>query len=374
MPGRADEDRTGFAVAGGDDINGDGFADVVVAAPNFDADPRGAVYVVFGSGAMGGDDTLDLSSLDGMNGFAMLGASDNVSLSLGDVNGDDFADIVIGAQNLAPNGMQSGGAFVVFGSDERFPATIDLTSLDGEMGFLIEGAAAYDFAGTSVSAAGDLTGDGINDIAIGAPRLRGDRNLPGTSYVVFGGPRLGRDGVLELSSIDGVNGFELRGTAPLDFAGTSVSAAGDTDSDGIGDLIIGAPGTSGGVGASFLVFGKEIDTTPPTCTASAKPATLWPPNHRLVDVSIAVAVDGKTNGANFKLVSVASNEKDWTARNGDVKHDLQDWQPGTPDIRGRLRAERDPHGRDRVYTLTYRVTGGETCKAAVVVPHDRGSP
>ncbi len=95
---------------------------------------------------------------------------------------------------------------------QLFPATIELSSLNGSNGFVINGIDAGDQSGVAVSSAGDINGDGVDDLLIGA--LRGDPNGTtdaGESYVVFGGPGVGSTGVIELSSLNGTNGFVLNG-------------------------------------------------------------------------------------------------------------------------------------------------------------------
>jgi hypothetical protein len=110
-----------------------------------------------------------------------------------------------------------------------------------------------------------------------------------------------------------------------------------------------------------------------TCTAT--PTTLWPPNHKLRDVTTTVIVaDGESGPAGFRMVSVAANEPGSGTGTDDVPVDVQDWQTDTADVAGRLRAERANDGTGRVYTLTYEgrdVAGNTTsCGATVVVPHD----
>jgi len=128
--------------------------------------------------------------------------------------------------------------------------------------------------------------------------------------------------------------------------------------------------------ASVTVNGISIDRTPPTLACSATPSVLWPPDHKLVNVSTAVnVIDSLSGSAGFLLQSTTSNEPDDGLGDGDTANDIQGWDIGTPDISGWLRAERSGLGSGRVYSLTYRGTdkAGNTanCATMVSVPHDQ---
>jgi len=97
-----------------------------------------------------------------------------------------------------------------------FPANINLSALNGTNGFRLSGVAARDESGSAVSTAGDVNGDGIDDLLIGAPGADPNGNDSGASYVVFGGARVGSGGSLNLSALDGTNGFRLSGVAAHD--------------------------------------------------------------------------------------------------------------------------------------------------------------
>ncbi|MCA0433945.1 MAG: FG-GAP-like repeat-containing protein [Proteobacteria bacterium] len=278
IDGAGNGDRSGWSVSAAGDINGDGFGDLIIGAPG--ADPNGgssgASYVVFGK-ASGFAATLSLSTLNGSNGFRLDGAVSNdssgVSVSAaGDVNGDGFDDLIIGAPYADPNGTDSGASYVVFGKGGGFSATFNLSTLDGSNGFRIAGVAAYDLSGFSVSGAGDFNGDGFDDLIIGARYADPNGIYSGASYVVFGKAG-GFTASLNLSTLNGTNGFRIEGAAAHDVSGYSVSGAGDVNGDGFDDLIIGALGattSNGQSGAGYVIFGYATGTLNRTGTDVAE--------------------------------------------------------------------------------------------------------
>ena len=104
----------------------------------------------------------------------------------GDINGDGLADLIVGAWRAHPNGNTSGSSYVVFGKSTGFAATLALSSLNGSDGFRLAGAAVGDQSGFSVSAAGDINGDGLGDLIVGAFHAAPNGINSGSSYVVFG--------------------------------------------------------------------------------------------------------------------------------------------------------------------------------------------
>ena len=182
--------------------------------------------------------------------------------SAGDINGDGFDDVIIGARSADPNGNSNAGeSYVVFGAIGGFSAVLDLFALNGTNGFKINGIDSNDVSGSAVSGAGDVNGDGIDDLIVGANFADPNGNTgAGESYVVFGQTG-GFSSSFDLSTLDGTNGFVINGIDVFDFSGGGISAAGDVNGDGIDDLIIGAssadPNGNSRAGETYVVFGQS---------------------------------------------------------------------------------------------------------------------
>jgi len=253
-------DNAGAAVAIAGDLNGDGYDDAVVGA--FGADPgglsrAGETYVVFG-GPDGGPATIPLKNLNGSTGVRLDGVaaqdfSGGPVAPAGDVNNDGIDDLILGAAGAAVGGNEdAGAAYVVFGKSTAFTAAVDLDDLTDANGFKLSGIDGEDNAGHWVDGAGDVNGDGIADVIVGAP---GAANGAGEAYVVFGksggfGPNV------DLAALNGANGFRIDAASAGGAFGKAARGIGDINNDGTDDVFVGAPTENGGTGTGYVILGS----------------------------------------------------------------------------------------------------------------------
>ena len=222
---------------------------------NFSA---GETYVVFGS-AGGFGENIETSDLNGLNGFVVQGTggrdySGSTLSGLGDINGDGIDDFAIGAANANSSGKNSvGEVYIIFGDDNIKPAAMNVSSLNGSNGFTIEGIDAGDRLAASGNI-GDVNGDGINDIFLGAPG--GDANAydSGEAYVIYGRNDFTQDR-LELSDFDNSQGFAINGVGERERT-TAIGSAGDFNGDGVGDFILSTDSEVTSRNGNFISFGK----------------------------------------------------------------------------------------------------------------------
>ncbi|MBY0339399.1 MAG: FG-GAP-like repeat-containing protein [Acetobacteraceae bacterium] len=251
----------GSTVAGVGDVNGDGFADVVITAPflTVGADSQGgAAYLVFGkAGGWSGSDLVALPSnairIEPGAGFDRLGSA---ATAVGDVNGDGFADFQITAQHADNNGRTaSGSSYVVFGKAAGW-ASLDVSTFTGGAsgGVRIDGGAASDTLGTRASAVGDVNGDGFADILVQASGADGGGlTNNGAAYVVFG--KAGGAGNanwtnIDLNTLPGSAYMRVNGSAASQGANMGVGGAGDMNGDGLADIAVSNYAAASGPGAT----------------------------------------------------------------------------------------------------------------------------
>jgi len=244
------DDWSGREVAIIKDVNGDGLDDILIGASGDEegGSKAGQVYLIFGSEKSLIND-LDLSIADAS--FIGESADDYAGCSVssaGDVNGDGFNDIIIGAYGNEDGGSTAGQAYLIFGKYSGWAMDTDLSTADAS--FI--GEDADDQAGCSVSGVGDVNNDGYDDVLIGAYGDDDGGSNAGQSYLIFGmasGWTMDRD----LSTANA----SFWGEDTDDWSGYSVNDAGDVNNDGYDDILIGTYLSQGGRGQTYLIFGKE---------------------------------------------------------------------------------------------------------------------
>jgi hypothetical protein len=282
--GRANTDYSGARVSSAGDVDGDGIDDLLIGAywAHGGATNAGEVYLIFGR-ALNDWDTLadaankvSLATINGVaagdNNMIRFISTDNSSYtgfrvsSAGDVDGDGKDDLLIGAPLADGGGNHSGNIYLFFGRSKADWNASTNASGDITLGFsfCFIGRAAGDSLGYGVSSAGDVDGDGKDDLLIGAPSAGATR---GETYLIFGRSRASWNtlfpwGSFKTDEINGVGAgdnktIRFNGRNNNDQSGFSVSSAGDVDGDGKADLLIGAHNAFG-TGETYLIFGRSL--------------------------------------------------------------------------------------------------------------------
>ncbi|HET6201514.1 MAG TPA: integrin alpha [Planctomycetota bacterium] len=258
ITGEVPGDLAGWTLGAAGDVNGDGFDDILIGAPNADAN-RGRAYLVYGGPAL--PPAILLLTL-GTAGVTFLGAAagDEAGFSVagaGDVNEDGFDDVLIGARAADPVGRPDAGrTHLVFGST-ALPSTIPLPTSGTAGIFVFDGAASGDLSGFSVDGAGDVNGDGHPDVLIGARHADpGGLTNAGRACVVFGGPGLAP--TTDLATL-GSGGVCIDGCEAGDVLGFAVTGGADVNGDGFADPIVAArqanPNGLNDAGETYVLYG-----------------------------------------------------------------------------------------------------------------------
>ena len=255
-------DGHGHSIAGAGDVDGDGFDDVVVGAPFGD----NTVYVYFGS-ASGLPTSPDQAIASPLSGSTDDDWGWDVS-GVGDVNGDGFDDVVVGARRWDSN---VGKAVVLLGSGTGLATS----------GTELAGSGAGQF-GTAVGGAGDVDGDGFDDVIVGEPSANS-----GSAYV-FHGSATGMDAAVRTTIVAGATSSNL---------GIAVGGAGDVNGDGFDDVVVGDDSASGFAGEVHVHHGSGAGVSPTAATTGVGSVAF---------TRLGGAVDGAgdTNGDGFDDVVV----------------------------------------------------------------------
>jgi len=226
------------------DVNGDGYADVIVSATSYDSGQAGVGRIFLFLGSAQGLSSSPASTIDGDQSGASFGES---IASAGDVNGDGYSDVVVGAYLYDHPDNMEGRAFLYLGS---------ATGLNSTPAWTAEGNQDSAWFAGSVSSAGDVNGDGYSDVIVGAEWYDNGQTNEGRVFLYLGSP-------------DGLSPFAAWTAEGNDYGslGRSVSTAGDVNGDGYSDVIVGGDGYTNGQqweGRARVYLGSAagLSTTP----------------------------------------------------------------------------------------------------------------
>ncbi len=216
--------RFGSSVGTAGDVKGDGYADVIVGAPSYDSGEtnEGRAFVYrggVGGLALAADWTAESNQANALFGYSVGTA--------GDVNGDGYADVIVGAYFYSDGQTGEGGAFVYHG---------DAAGLGGTAAWTVEGDQTTAAFGSSVGTAGDVNGDGYADVIVGAPYYDNGQTNEGRAFVYHG----------DTGGLNTTAAWTVEGDQASAYLGYSVGTAGDVNGDGYADVIVGAYGYDNG--------------------------------------------------------------------------------------------------------------------------------
>jgi hypothetical protein len=278
--------NSGVSVAAAGDINGDGYGDVIVGAWLYDngQTDEGAAYIYHGSSS--GINTTAAAILERNQASAFMGFS---VASAGDVNGDGYNDVIIGAFLYDNGQVDEGVAFVYHGS---------ASGINTSPAVILETNQASAYFGYSVAGAGDVNGDGYGDVIVGAKAFDDGDTDEGAAFVFHGSS----------SGINAAIAATLEDNQGFSFMGLSVASAGDVNGDGYSDVISGAFQYDNGQpdeGGAFIYLGSPsgINTTASVILES---------NQTAANLGVAVASAGDVNGDGYSDVIVGA----WQYNNG----------------------------------------------------------
>jgi hypothetical protein len=301
--GEKANDDTGF-VAGVGDVNGDGYDDFMIGALRNDeaGDDAGQTYLIFGRSSGWSMDT-DLSNANAS--FLGEKANDRAHwvAGAGDVNGDGYDDILIGA-HYKYTGVQYGGvSYLIFGKATGWSMDTDLSNANAS--FL--GKTSWGFTGSSCTGVGDVNGDGYDDFIIDDNHNNEWGSDSGQPFLFLGKATGWSMGTL-LSNADA----SFYGEAANDVAGAGIAGAGDVNADGLDDFIIGAIGNAEGgdrAGQTYVILGRKTGWSMDTNLSMADASFI---GEGAVDFSsrgLSCAGDVNADGYDDILIGAANNNE-----------------------------------------------------------------
>jgi hypothetical protein len=271
------QDLYGYSVSSAGDINADGMADIIMglcAASPYGLKNAGAAYTVYGiKGGLPNIDSVDSYLNDISKGFKTYGSNPGDCLgysvsNVGDVNADGIDDIILGGPQFQPPWKPGPGkSYIIYGSKDGLPniAFIEDYLVNTSKGFKIHTSDPSGALGASVSGAGDINKDGIDDIVIGASEASPNGiNGAGTAYILYGNKDFPNILSIENYLNDTSKGFKLYGSIDAENTGSnlgnSVHNVGDVNNDSIADIMIGMSAACIDIhesGGAYIVYGRS---------------------------------------------------------------------------------------------------------------------
>jgi len=178
----------------------------------------------------------------------------------GDINNDGIPDFTVSNPSFDNN---KGIVYVIYGKKGSLRQFSSMNDFQPSDGFMIKGNTNEQKIGFSVNPAGDINGDGVDDLIIGGPFWKRDSysSEVGLTYVLFGRRNGDFPSVVDPDRLSATEGFKIFGEGSMNRAGFSVSGAGDVNADGISDIIVGAFGANGEAGRAYIIYGSKQGLT-----------------------------------------------------------------------------------------------------------------
>lgn len=297
-------DLAGSSAASAGDVNNDGYDDFLIGAAR-QKDNQGTIYLLYGKPSLT-NKALSSNTIVKFTGDIDFNSGMLAVASAGDINGDDYDDIIIGSNydSNSIDGSSRGAAFLIYGQSKKLPDMM----LDAASTVKFTGATNHDGAGNAVAGAGDVNSDGYDDMLIGT-----DEGTSGKAYLIYG-----KKTKFEDTTLDDSNIVQFQGEANGDDLGYAVAFAGDINNDGYEDILLGARGygpdrkenseyAEPSAGAAYLIYGQK--TKLPGGIVSAETASKFSGESNEASAGRRVASAGDVNGDGYDDFMVTQKGK-----------------------------------------------------------------